>query len=324
MAGIVKTVIRIGVIGGLVTGAAMVIAGPDRVGALATQTKTRIIKVIDDKIEDPIAMRAQLRSLESQYPSRIAEVRTHLSEVEQQIAQSRRDKAVAMRVVELARRDLEELNDLLARAGELRSEGTYRVVNINFDDRTYGFDEAHRRARDISETARNFSARADDYDRDLASLRADEEQLRSLLAKLETEQTDFQSQLAHLERQIDAVARKERMVSMMSERQKTLDELSRYNVASLDQFKGTLARRHAELDSRLATLAGRDRNTSYEDRARVQIDRESSSTSNVERSRPSERELETSVIEIGPDRNAEEAAPRSAGSVASRSRVTVN
>jgi chromosome segregation ATPase len=324
MAGIVKTVIRIGVIGGLVTGAAVVIAGPDRVGALATQTKNKVIKVIDDRIEDPVAMRAQLRSLESQYPSRIAEVRTHLSDVEQQIAQTRRDKSVATRVVQLARQDLEELNELIARADVLRAEGTYRVVNINFDDRTYGFDEAYRRARDISETARNFSARADDYDRDLASLRADEEQLRSLLAKLESEQAEFQTQLAHLERQIDAVARKERMVNMMSERQKTLDELSRYNVASLDQFKGTLARRHAELDSRLASLAGRDRNTSYEDRARVQIDRESSSTSNIERARPSGQDIEPTVIEISPERDRQAPEARSSASVAARSGATVN
>lgn len=304
MAGIVKTVIRFGVVGGLVTGAAVLIAGPERVFAFAQQTRGKICKVIDNNIDDPIAMRAQLRSLESQYPARIAEVQGQLAEVQAQIRQIERDKSVSERVVALAAGDLDQLHTLIARAETARAEGPGRIVAISFDDHRYDLDGAYRRASDVTQTVEVYNERVADYEHDLASLKGDEEQLTTLLNKLDTEHAQFQAQLASLERQIDAVARKGRMVDLMAERQKKLDELSRYDVASLDQFKASLAKRQAELEARMTTLTKRERQTSYEDVAKVQIDRES-----AERSRADRKATESSfkpgekvVIEISGDR----------------------
>ena len=320
MAGIVKTVIRLGVIGGLVTGAAVVVAGPHRVGAFAQQIRTRVVNVIDANIDDPVAMRAQLRGLEAQYPRRIAEVRSHLAELEAQLGQVERDRSVAERVVSLAQTDIEELGELIARAEQARSEGAYRVVNIAWDDRTLNLEAAYQRAAHISETQNIYTARVSDYDNDIANLRADAEQLEGLLAKLESEHNEFQTQIAHLERQIDAVARKERMVGMMAERQKRLDELSRYDVASVDQFKASLAKRTAELDSRLATLAKRDRQGSYEDVAKVQIDRETSARARYERTIQPSPATPEETIEIRPEGDA---APTSNGKIARSGAVVI-
>ena len=105
MAGIVKTVIRLGVIGALVTGGAVVIAGPHRVVALGHQMQSKIVNVIDANIDDPVALRAQLRDLQAQYPERIAEVRSQLAELVEQVRQIHREKAVSEKVVTMAAAD---------------------------------------------------------------------------------------------------------------------------------------------------------------------------------------------------------------------------
>ena len=74
----VKGLVRYGLIAGLVAGAGVVVAGPERVSALLTQTHDSIHAQIDKCVKDPVALRAQLRKLEGQYPARIAEVRASL------------------------------------------------------------------------------------------------------------------------------------------------------------------------------------------------------------------------------------------------------
>ena len=276
MAGIVKTVIRLGVIGALVTGGAVVIAGPHRVVALGHQVQSKIVNVIDANIDDPVALRAQLRDLQAQYPERIAEVRSQLAELVEQVRQIHREKAVSEKVVTMATADLEDLSSLLARAEEARTEfasdGSYRTVSISFNDESMSIDEAYSKANYITELVRSYEGRSMDAANDLANLERDQERLTSLLAKLESEQTQFQAQLAQLDRQIDSVARKERMVDVMEERAERIDELSRYHVASLDQCKSVLAKRQSEMESRISSISQREHQIDYEDKAAFQID----------------------------------------------------
>jgi predicted RNase H-like nuclease (RuvC/YqgF family) len=279
MAGICKTVIRLGVIGALVTGGAVVIAGPHRVMALGTQVQSKIVHVIDANIDNPVALRAQLRDLQQQYPKRIAEVRSQLAELVEQVRQVHREKAVSEKVVSMAASDLDDLGTLLARAEEARvefaSDGSYRTVSIAFNDESLSLDQAYSKANYITELVRSYEARTIDASNDLTNLERDQARLTSLLSKLESEQTQFQAQLAQLDRQIDSVARKERMVEVMEDRSERIDELSRYNVASLDQFKSVLAKRQAELESRIASIADRENAIDYEDKASYQIDTQS-------------------------------------------------
>lgn len=314
---IMKTVIRFGVIGGLVVGGAALIAGPQRVAAVAEQAKQTITSAIDENIDDPIAMRAQLRDLESQYPKRIAEVRSHLSDVEAQIAEVEREREVSSRVVSLARSDYQQLSDLIARAEEARSEhGAARLVKVAFDDRTLHLSDAYSRANNIRETVNIYENAVSDYNHELESLTADAEQLRGLLAKLENEHTEFQSQLAHLERQIDSVARKESMVEVFEQREKRFNELSRYQVASLDQFRAKLEKKSAELDARMASVTRKTERDNYEDKAKIQLDRERSAQSRSEilRNLDEDEQPAKDVIRIEP----ETSESKSGGSVAMR------
>ncbi len=307
MAGILKTTVRFGVISGLVAGGAILVAGPERVSALVRQAHHNVVEVIDNNIDDPIAMRAQLRDLEAQYPRKIAEVRSHVAELETQMAHIDRERKIAQRVVELATTDHLDLQQLLARAEDAQSENAYRVVRINFQNRQLDVDDAYRRATNISSTIDSYQARVDDYTLEFDSLQLESETLHELLGKLETEHADFQMQLAQLERQIDAVARKERMVKMLAERQRRMDEISRYRVASLDQFTMKVNSKLAELDSEIAQRSARGDYKDYVSKAQTQIDRQTAAEARSGNSQTLKPTRE--VIEIGPsDKEELEAA----------------
>jgi len=316
MCGLMKSVIRLGVIGALVTGGAVVIAGPDRVAALASQFRSHVVGVIDSQIDDPVALRQQLRDLEAKYPRRIAEVRSQLAEIDEQVRQTTRERAVSERVITMASADLTDLKTLLARAEEARltnaSDGVARAVVINFSDRRFTVDEAYSRANYISQLVASYQARIVDADRDLTSLNRDRERLAGLLTRLDAEQTQFQAQLAQLDRQIDSVARKTRMVELMAERQKRIDELSRYHVASLDQFKSTLAKRQAELESRIESLSNHTSGDDYVSQAEFQIDTKSSATAAIESTItiPSRQSLPDIEIRIENDHDCDNDAER--------------
>ncbi len=283
MGGITKSIVRFAVIAGLAAGGATLIAGPDRVVAFATQARSSINTHIDHHIGDPAAMRHQLRDLEAQYPKRIAEVRAQLAEINEQVATLGRDAAVADRVVELAFADREELTSLIARAEDaVVQQGSARLVKIAFDDRTFDLDDAYVRANAINETISLYDGRSADIAMDLESLENDSDILKGLLTKLESEQSEFQAQIAQLDAKIDAIARKEKMADIMEERQKRIDQLARFEVGSLDQLRAKLARQHAELDSRIASASSRDSRDSYEDRARFDVDVTTSRTLRIE------------------------------------------
>ncbi len=326
MACIARNLVRIavitGAVGALGIGAATLVAGPDRVGAFFSQTRSCINETIDAQITDPVALRAQLRDLQAQYPQRIGQVRSDLAQLREQRAQLERDMTVSGRVVELADQDSERLTSALDHADSATVQnvalGIEHHVVIVFRNERINLEAATTKLNQVNATRNAYSARAADIQRDLGYLTQQEGQLATLLGKLETEQTSFQTQLFDLDRQIDAIARNDRMIDVMSDRQRTLDEQSRYRAASLDQINSKLADIRAKQEAQLASLATVADHFSYEDTAKTQIDREGASTSARKAPRSAPR-IAPTVIEINPDNlpAAPKSGPGNDGSVAS-------
>ncbi len=281
MARLFKTLIRVGVIAAVCAGAAVFI-GEDRVSALMTQAHDSLVNVIDDNIDDPVALRSQLRELEKDYPAKISQVRGDLAELQEQIRQMEREQLVSERVVALADRDLDMIGPLLVQAQAQQAEKAsllggdiQNVVSIRFEDRTFSLDQAQTRARQINQTRVAYANRAADAAHDMVYLKQQAERLQELLSQLETERTQFQSQLWQLDRQVDAIARNEKLIDMLEKRKQTIEECSRYEAVSLDHIVGRLnevrARQQAELD----VLTEDSRQIEYEDVARMQLDSES-------------------------------------------------
>jgi hypothetical protein len=273
--GIIKGVIRYGVIGTLAGGAVVLVAGPQRTMAMITQATGAIHRLIDSNIEDPIVLRQQLRELEGQYPEKIAAVRGDLAELQQQKLAMQDELRTSQRVVEMTEDDLNGMHDLLTKAEDARStaEGA-TIVKVRFDGKALDIDQAYAKANEISRVRDAYASKASDTQNAMNYLDQQETRLTELLTKLETERAEFQAQLWSLDQQVDTVARNDRLIDIMENRQDSIDEHSRYAVASLDQLKTRFAEIRSKQEARLEALSVPATTRNYEDRAKQDLDAE--------------------------------------------------
>lgn len=274
MAGMMKGIVRFSVIG-VIAGAGLAVVAnqvrPGSVGALMSGVGEQVGRTIDLTIDDTAALRAQIGELEAQYPRKIAEVRSDLNEVEEQTARLERDLRVSRRVMELTEADLGELD---AEIESARSSDSAGMVRVSFEGRRVGLDSAYRERASIAQTRSTHRQRADELSTELGYLSGQRDQLAELLSRLERERSRFQAQLAQLDAQVDSIARNERMIAMMEERQRTIDKHSRYEAHSLDQLTSRLERVRAEQGQKLRDIAGREVDRGYVDEAEYMIDAE--------------------------------------------------
>ena len=271
--GLTKTIVRVGLVTAVIGGGAVLIAGPHRTAALLASLRDSFNDTVDEAIDDPTALRSQLRELEEQYPERISELRGDLAELMEQQRQIERDHAVADRVVELADADLAALRPLLAEAQAARDQaapGT--LVSVRFADDSLTVDEAFARAQRIGQTRAAYAGRSADAVRDLSYLGQQRDRLEDLLTQLESERAEFRSQIWQMDRQVDAIARNDRLIELMERRQKTMEECGRYEAGTLAQFQARMAEVRSKQESQLGLLASDQERLDYEDIARQQVD----------------------------------------------------
>ncbi len=294
-----KTVVRGVVITALAGGVLVAVAGPQRMHALLDQTRSNVVSVIDRNIDDPILLRAQIKKLETQYPGKIAEVRSDLAEVQTQIAQLQRELQIANKVVALAGGDLEVVDGQIAQARVTQSANPGAIVRISFNNKPVDLDDAYAKRQQIEQTKNLYAARAQDLHTDLGYLNDQEAQLADLHERLTTEQSEFQAKLFQLDAQIDTIARNDRLIDMMEDRQETIDEHSRFQANSLDQLNTRLSNIRTEQRSRLESIARKDRDTDYTKEAEYLIDQQG----RVQDFEQGEQQLqiEPTVIEITPE-----------------------
>lgn len=303
--GIIKPVIWIGVAGTLAAGSAVAVMGPHRAHALINQVGSNINAVVDSNIDDPIALRQQLRDLESQYPGRIAEVRGDMAELQTQIGQLEREQTVSRRVVALADADLQQMKGLLAKADATQAENGFALVRVRFGEESLSREEAYAKAGQISQLRSAYASKADDIDTNLTVLRQQAERLGEIMAQLESERAEFQTQLWQLDRQVDAIARNDRMIEMLEKRQEAFAKYDRYgNVTSPDQVQGRIAKIIAGQEARLNDLALANDQNAYERQARnerAQTEWEYQARLGSDILSGKVIELEPEVIEVTPD-----------------------
>jgi predicted RNase H-like nuclease (RuvC/YqgF family) len=276
---IVKGGLALAVVGALVGVGAVLIAGPARSHAVMNQMQTNIHSLIDQSVDDPTALRSDLMELEKQYPERIGKVRGDLAELNQQIHELEREKVIAEKVVALADRDLAVLEPRWARAAANRGSGDeVQLAAVEFNDHVMSYDRAVRKLSQIRQTRVSYQNRANDSEHDLLYLHQQAQRLEDFLGKLEQERADFQTQIQQLNRQVDAVARNQRLIEIMEARNKTLQECSRYESASLEQLTAKLNETRSRQEAELEVLSNAQRLVDYEEEARMELDAEHQAT----------------------------------------------
>ncbi|TDJ66262.1 MAG: hypothetical protein E2O39_16775 [Planctomycetota bacterium] len=268
---VIRTSVIAGVVGGVVVAGTIMVAGPQRSAAIFHQLREDVIQRIDHNLEDPVAMRQQLRELAREYPEKISALRGDLAELQTQIRQLDRDRAVSQRVVELARRDIDSLQPLLAAAS---ATGDTRLAAARTEG-AYAVEHTRARARRIRQTQAAYSNRASEAAHDLVYLRLQEVRMDDLLIELQGEYEQFQTQLTQLERQVDAIERNERLIALLERRQRRIDEMSRFEASSLEHVVARLAELRSRQEAELQLLASDQRRVDYESLAVQELNEES-------------------------------------------------
>lgn len=300
---IVKTLVRTVVITGLAGGAVVLIAeaaAPGRLSALAGQARQRIVNRIDSAIDDPVALRAQLRDLEAKYPERIAEIRGDLAELTQQMSDLERDRAIAEKVVEMASADLSEMKSLISHAETARSESPFAVISVRHGGSSYSLDQAYAKATQVNNTLNAYRTRTADAVRDLAFLQQQADRLGELLSQMETERAQFQAQIWQLDGQIEMIARNDKLIELVEKRQQAIDRYDKFEAVSLDQVTARMSKIRAEQESRLQALANASKGEDYESKAKAMLDAEKTAREVFEKVQE-QSPVPAETIEIGPD-----------------------
>jgi chromosome segregation ATPase len=275
---IIKTAFRTLVIGGLalgvLAGGSLLVAGPERTAALFNQGKTFVNHKIDAAVDDTTAMRENLRRLEREYPKRISQVSGDLAELRQQMSQLDRERRISERVVALTGDEVARLETTI---GEYDAQIGMQTASYGSNAIVVQREAILRETQRVRQTQFVYQQRAEQAVTDLGYLTKQAQRLEEALTQLENERTQFQTQLMQIERQIDAIDRNDRMIEMMEKRQRTLDEVSRYDASSMDQVTSKLSEIRSRQEAELEMLTTAQDTEDYESMARFELDREAHS-----------------------------------------------
>ncbi len=274
MSCITRGIMRWGLIGGLGLAGVTLLVGPERVGAGLAQIRTKAQGVIDQCVDDPVAIRRQLEQLASQYPNRMAEVRGELSEVESQIGEIGQELERDNLVVAMTTEDLTALKGKIALA-EAEVESTTRPVFIRFDGVRFDVDEARDEALRIGSIRTNYRDRVAFSQQQLKLLQEQQARLTGILQKLDEDYSTYQTQLYTLDRQIHAIERNERLIELVKEQQQTLESYDRYaTVGNVRQLQARLTELTKLQTAQLETLSKNGIRNDYESRASYELQNE--------------------------------------------------
>jgi uncharacterized phage infection (PIP) family protein YhgE len=261
-----RCVLRWGLIGAAGLGALAFVVGPERVAAGFAQVRATAVEACEDFVDDPVALRRQLASLAEKYPARIAEVRAEIGEVERQLTRLEQDAEVARRVVALTTDDLSEIRVALQ---EVAGPGATRLTSMRIGGRSMNPEQARIEARRIADVRTTYKDRLATDETQVVFLETQKSRLSEILDTLEAEQARYEAKLWQLDRQIDAIARNERLIEMTQEQQSILAEYDKFSdVGSLDQLESKLAELRTVQEAQLQTLSRRTETTDYERQAR--------------------------------------------------------
>lgn len=265
-----KGLLRWGLISAAFVGGTTILVGPERVAAGFDQVRSMASHVFEDFVDDPVALRRQLQGLADQYPDRIMEVRGEIAQIDVQLEQLRHDNEVADRVVDLTSDDLEEIR--LAVTDAQSSQEAGHKVSIRRGSFRVNIEQARSEGRRIAGIRANYKDRLVSNDQQISLLANQRGRLAEILTQLENEYGQFEEKLWALDRQIDAIERNDRLITMTEEQQAILGNYEKLGkVGNLRQLEAKLEELRVTQEAQLQALEKHGVKSDYERQAREEI-----------------------------------------------------
>ncbi len=263
-----RFIVRWGLIGGLAIGGITILVGPQRVMACIDQLRQQANMVVEDLVDDPVALRRQLDDLAKQYPSRISEVRGEIVRLDHQLGQFQQDEQIALRVIELTTDDLAVLSELVDDA-EAMSPLNSDSVYVRFEGVRYDLESAYAEGRRIRSVRANYEDRLASDRRQMGLLDEQRVRLVDILENIEQEHETYQTQLWQLDHEIDAIERNAQIIAMVEQQKETLSSFDKLGGASnLGQVRSRLSEIRTVQESTILALTDMTTGSDYETRAR--------------------------------------------------------
>ena len=266
-----RFIVRWGLIGGFAIGGITLLVGPKRVVACFDQLREEAATIVDELVDDPVALRRQLDELAREYPKRIANIAGEVAKIDQQMEQFERDESIALNVVKLTTDDLEALKELVSIAENEEKIGG-APVSFWFDGVRYNLEGAFTKARRIRSVRANYEDRLAADRRQMELMGEQRVRLASILEKIQHEHEQYRSQLWQLDREIDAIERNDHIIAMVEKQQQTLSSFDHFGSGNnLDQVRSKLAEIRTVQESTILALTETGGGSDYETRAKFAI-----------------------------------------------------
>ncbi|KAA3614360.1 MAG: hypothetical protein DWQ01_01260 [Planctomycetota bacterium] len=249
------------------------------VGKEQAQTWLSTLTTIWEK-DDSLSVRLpkELQALNREYPKRIATVRKDLAELQAHLRQLRVERRISERVIQLAKKDQENLQSKLAHSKHASPACTSCHTEHSPGVMKQLAENWQKRISQAEQTIQGHRSSLEETGIEMSSLKRQASQLQALLTKLESEYSQFRVKATSLERQIHSAKRNQRLIEMIEQRQRTIDELTAYEAPSLSQFESRLHQVRSQQLARLEILNGLDSQVDYEQQARKELEAESKVT----------------------------------------------
>ena len=278
---ILKTLFRTAIIGtalsAAVLGGTAFFIGSDRAQSVFDRVTDGVRSEIDSRLDahsdDPVVLRRRLVEVSAKYPEQIAQVRSDLRDIREEVLRIDHDREVCERVVELIDSDLVKLEPALAEAKQRADKKKARLasVPVTFDGEQMSLLRATTRAKEIARERDARVAAALDASQGLIHLRAQEQHFEETLNRLLDEQAELVAKVRQLGSEIESIARTDRLIDLLEKREATLQNVERFKIESLDGLTAVLERKRVQQEARLEAIGAGTTSKSYSDLAEAEF-----------------------------------------------------
>ncbi|MEQ8764326.1 MAG: hypothetical protein RL885_10395 [Planctomycetota bacterium] len=261
MWGFTKTIVKVGLIGLVVGGAATAILGKHRVSKAFHAVKDGVCRSVDGIVPEGQALHADMEELKDEYPRRIAELEAMLQDIDAEIMKQTDQVELYGNVVAMVETDLDNLQPQLE-AGD--------VASINFRGGHYTVRDAQRKGNELLDVRDDYQRRLNSGQQSLDLLRTESEGIRTELGKLRYEYEEFLDRYHQLQREIEMIKTTDKLIELAERRQRLYGIDNSDRLANLASIEKKISQRRSEQMEKMKAYGTTTTAKDYETRARFQ------------------------------------------------------
>ncbi len=263
MWGFTKTIVKVGLVGLVVGGAATAILGKHRVSQAFHAVKDGVCRSVDNIVPESQSLHADMEELKDEYPIRIAELEAMLREIDAEVFRQEESLQLWQNVVAIVDTDLEGLQPQLQAAAT-------GVSSISFRGGRFSYRDAQRKGNELVEVRSDYERKIRSGQQSLDLLRGESDAVRTELGKLRFEYQEFIDRYHQLQREIDMLKTTDKLIELAERRKRLYGIDNSDRLANLASIEKQIEQRRSEQMEKMKAYSSNTLSKDYETRARFQ------------------------------------------------------